>query len=125
MPSDQKEFLHKVAEFTGSNKVTQYNIQAFLADNTAKDFAKIPGWDKWTADYHLKVGQEERQHRALYSDVMHIISFDETTGKACVHGESGQDYNVNGNGCSCKDFQVRKLPCKHMYFVSFNNDNDE
>ena len=46
MPTDQKDFLHKVADFTGSNKVTQYNIQAFLADNTAKDFAKIPGWDK-------------------------------------------------------------------------------
>lgn len=121
----QKGFLHKVADFTGSDYVTPYNIQAFLADSTAKDFAKIPGWEKWTADYHLRVGQEERQRRALYSDVMHIISFDKTTGKAHVHGESGQDYNVDGNGCSCQDFQVRKLPCKHMYFVSFNNDNDE
>lgn len=124
MPSDQKEFLHKVAEFTGSNKVTQYNIQAFLADNTAKDFAKIPGWDKWTADKHLMVGQEERQKRALYSQTMRIINFDPTTGQALVHGESGQDYEVSGKGCSCKDFRVRKLPCKHMYFVSFNI-NDE
>ena len=112
MPAAQKNFLHKVSNFTGSDCVTPYNIRTFLANSTAKDFAKIPGWEKWTTDYHLKVGQEERQRRALYSDVMHIISFDETTGKARVHGESGQDYNVDGNGCSCQDFQVRKLPCK-------------
>lgn len=124
MPSDQKDFLHKVAAFTGSNKVTQYNIQAFLADNTAKDFAKIPGWSKWTADYHLMVGQEERQKRALYSQTMRLIDFNPTTGQALVHGESGQDYKVSGKGCSCKDFRVRKLPCKHMYFVSFNVNDD-
>ena len=70
------------------------------------------------------VGQEERQKRALYSQTMRIINFDPITGQALVHGESGQDYDVNGMGCSCKDFRVRKLPCKHMYFVSFNI-NDE
>ena len=123
--TEQENLLQKVADFSGSNIITPYNIKTFLADKITENFAKMSGWDKWTADYHIMPRQEERQRSALNSQIMSIVSLDKTKGQACVHGESGLDYNIDSNGCSCSDFQTRQLPCKHMYFVSFQVNDDK
>lgn len=49
---------------------------------------------------------------------------------ARVSGESGSVYDVTLYSCTCKDFSVRKTPCKHMYrlavevgaLLSYNTD---
>ncbi len=122
---EKEKMLHRIADFSGSKIITPYIMKTFLADKTAENFAKIPGWEKWTAECHLRIGQDERERCALYSETMRIISFNATTGEAQVQDESGLDFNIDSNGCSCCDFQTRQLPCKHMYFVSFQVNDDK
>ncbi len=37
------------------------------------------------------------------------------TVSANVSSDSGNTYSTSLSSCSCKDFQIRKQPCKHMY----------
>lgn len=38
--------------------------------------------------------------------------------EASVTGQSGKTYRTSLYSCTCKDFQARKIPCKHMIFLA-------
>lgn len=33
-------------------------------------------------------------------------------------GSEGGQYHTTLSGCTCPDFQKRKVPCKHMYYLA-------
>lgn len=60
-----------------------------------------------SASLHDDPEQVKRQKSALRLDVQAI---DTTTQTGKIN-----KYDVSLTGCSCRDFQLRKKPCKHMY----------
>lgn len=60
-----------------------------------------------SAPLHDDPEQVKRQKSALRLDVQAI---DATTQTGKIN-----NYDVSLTGCSCRDFQLRKKPCKHMY----------
>lgn len=60
-----------------------------------------------SAPLHDDPEQVKRQKSALRLDVQAI---DATTQTGKIN-----KYDVSLTGCSCRDFQLRKKPCKHMY----------
>ena len=48
---------------------------------------------------------------------MQILSLDVKTKSGNIKSRSGSVYQVTTESCNCKDFKMRKLPCKHMYML--------
>ena len=94
----------------------QIEVQNRIYSSWTKDFESV-GWTRWGFKEHSQPGQLERAERACYSRTMKLLKYDPGSHEAQVCGESGTVYKVNADGCSCPDFCVRKLPCKHMYFA--------
>lgn len=94
----------------------QIEVQNRIYSSWTKDFESV-GWTRWGFKEHSQPGQLERAERACYSRTMKLLKYDPGSREAQVCGESGTVYKVNADGCSCPDFCVRKLPCKHMYFA--------
>jgi len=44
-----------------------------------------------------------------------MVSFDAETQSAEFEGSDCSIYNTTLDGCTCVDFAMRGLPCKHMY----------
>ncbi len=83
----------------------------------AADFARV-GWPAWGYAAHRAEGQDERIQRAIHSRKMRLIGYDAVSKTATVQGERGAEYEITPQGCSCPDFAMRSLPCKHMYFAA-------
>ncbi len=94
----------------------EIEVQNAIYYNWAKDFEAV-GWGRWGFKEHSQPGQIDRAKRAIYTRTMKLLKYDQDTHEAQVCGESGIVYKVNSDGCSCPDFCVRNLPCKHMYFA--------
>jgi hypothetical protein len=64
---------------------------------------------------------EEQLSRMRRSTDTWLYLFPSTfTGySAKIFGNSREIYNTSFSACSCMDFQKRKLPCKHMYYLAF------
>jgi len=71
-------------------------------------------FDVWDSSIHGADGQDLRFDRALFQNLI-VRSFDEGNGCAVIQGSKGDFYTTTFRNCSCKDFQRRGLPCKHMY----------
>lgn len=82
----------------------------------AEAFEKT-GWPAWGYATHLSPEQRSRMEKGIYSERMRLLSYDSEMHTACVLGEHGMAYDIDGSGCSCLDFRKRGLPCKHMYFA--------
>lgn len=82
------------------------------------DFATL-GWNKWDSSIH---GQSDQYKRIVRGNDPHssfgIYEYSSASGHAKVTGSTGSMYLVSGNGCSCRDFHKRNLPCKHMYYLA-------
>ena len=65
--------------------------------------------------------EEEQLSRMRRTTDRWIYLFPSTfTGhSARIMGTSREIYNTTLSTCSCMDFQKRKLPCKHMYYLAF------
>src|SRR5215467_12999706 len=64
---------------------------------------------------------DERQQRGLLIAATSKIT-DKGAGAYLVPSQSrGTKYRVDGNAktCSCPDFELRQLPCKHVFAVEF------
>ncbi len=73
-------------------------------------------WGGWKYDIHNQTDQERRQERASEFDEDNAtVDYENQT--AIVNG-----YNVTLSSCSCKDFQERRLPCKHIYYLALELD---
>ena len=72
---------------------------------------------KWKESVHNKPDQKKRQDSAK-TQKMKLLTLDMKTKSGTVRSESGSSiYHVTTESCDCRDFKVRKLPCKHMYFL--------
>ena len=87
--------------------------KAVLADSV-KLFSEI-GWTSWAEQELMGDEQFSRVSKAV-DDKMKLVSIDRLLKVGQV--ESSAVYDVSESGCTCKDFSMRKLPCKHMYFLA-------
>lgn len=72
---------------------------------------------KWDESVHNTPDQKKRLESAKTQN-MQLLSLDVKTKSGTVKSPSGSSvYQVTTESCDCKDFKVRKLPCKHMYFL--------
>ena len=85
----------------------------------AKDFlARIQeplaesNFTQWRADTHATLDQIDRIRR---SETVKILAYDAETGVATVKGSGKDPYRTTLDSCTCGDFTVRRLPCKHIY----------
>lgn len=56
---------------------------------------------------------DSRKITSALSQKMKLLSPFDISSR--ISGESGEIYNVTLYSCTCKDFTIRKVPCKHMY----------
>lgn len=78
------------------------------------------GLGSWLVSIFNDPEQIKSVGRALYSQKMEIISCNAQTKEYEVMGEHGEVYTIQNGQCSCMDFRTRRLPCKHIYFVSMH-----
>lgn len=59
------------------------------------------------------------QNERLYAACFGEISLLPPISVSCsVRGEHGEVYKTTLKSCTCKDYQVRRHPCKHMYYLA-------
>lgn len=89
-------------------------IDALKASEVAQktvEQTKTSPFAHWDVSVHSRAGQLGRIRR---SASVKIISFDSDTQTAIVAGSKGT-YTTSFTECSCGDFLMHQLPCKHMY----------
>lgn len=77
-------------------------------------------WSKYWANDLLIKSQQDRFKRAMKStSICTFINGEYLTAE--ISGKS-EVYKVQPHKCSCADFRVNKLPCKHMYQLALEMD---
>ncbi len=72
-------------------------------------------WSNWTESI---LTSEEQAKRRKRSHLVNLISLDRSKGKAEFMSTTSYGtnyYNTSLDMCTCRDFEERHLPCKHMY----------
>lgn len=77
-------------------------------------------WCKWGGEIHTMNAQIARQIRAR-SEILTPIALDPDFAYGKFHGHQS-DYQTHLTYCECKDFQIRSLPCKHIYRLAHELD---
>lgn len=72
-------------------------------------------WRRWS-DVSGEAA-EARKRRALEGELTPVRIYPESK-KAVFAGSEGGRYHTTLTKCSCPDFQKRKVPCKHMYYLA-------
>ena len=72
-------------------------------------------WLEWGIDIHNDPEQVKRINNSKSKDTT-PVSVSEHSG--VFHG-SKKDYSTTLLTCSCRDFAIRKKPCKHMYRLAY------
>ena len=67
---------------------------------------------KWKTEIHTDFSQMKKIYKAKS---VKILSYDHETKKAKIQGSKGEIYTTTFTSCSCKDFSLHHLPCKHIY----------
>lgn len=68
----------------------------------------------YSDEIHDNVEQRKRFESSLKKNIK-ILSLDTDAASAEFEGSTGDTYITALSGCSCMDYSIRKLPCKHMY----------
>lgn len=90
--------------------------QRLALEQTKRDFAMI-GWGRYWRERELSEdGQLERLVESVTDKNLVFGGYDKTLKVGIVDGKA--KYRVSGKSCSCPDFVLRGLPCKHMYFLA-------
>lgn len=85
-------------------------------EQTKRDFALI-GWGKYWRHRDLHAdGQIERLIESVTDIELKFGEYNKKSDVGIVDGKA--KYWVSGSGCTCPDFIIRELPCKHMYFLA-------
>ena len=71
-------------------------------------------FDNWLQDINTDAEQKKRYEKAQKVDLT-PLSIDKEAGLAYFSGSRKKPYETTLNECTCKDFALRQLPCKHMY----------
>ena len=72
----------------------------------------------WPDTDHDDPAQKNRRKWARDNGRITTASLDKKAKSAVYHGTSGK-YKTALDGCTCEDFQQRKLPCKHIYRLAY------
>lgn len=75
------------------------------------------GFDKWQKELHYNNEQLKRICSAKKISEHNIIDVDTENKKCVIEGNHGT-YKVSLEYCNCFDFNTRKLPCKHIYWLA-------
>lgn len=73
---------------------------------------------KNTEDIDSTKEQRERQEKAM-SKKYQPLSIDYINKTAVFAGSGKKPYETTLDSCTCRDFFLRKLPCKHIYRLRF------
>jgi transcriptional antiterminator Rof (Rho-off) len=82
------------------------------------NFDKITNFGTWDESVHTDPEQQKRAASAKKSD-MTPVSVDKENQTGVFQGSGKAPYETTLNGCTCRDYFVRHLPCKHMYRLAF------
>ena len=74
-------------------------------------------WPDWDGAIHEDEAQVQRQGRAVTYPFSFEIDHDKETGIFSSTTDIPY-YETTLSGCTCYDFQERRLPCKHMYWLA-------
>lgn len=71
----------------------------------------------WPSDIHSDFEQVKRIEtgRKLKKK---IVSFDSEAQRLVVSGSAAEPYQCDLQSCTCADFAIRHLPCKHIYCLA-------
>lgn len=69
---------------------------------------------EWTTDIHETPEQKKRLSSAKKAETT-PLEVDIKNQTATFAGSGNDPYNVTLTSCTCRDFVLRKLPCKHIY----------
>ena len=106
-----------------SNMISAYEkeIKTFASNKeneilyqVEKDMLQF-GWNNWTHEQLISDGQYNRFVKAVSGKGMRLKSIDVVSSSGSVVGSS--EYSVSKSDCTCSDFLMRRLPCKHIYFL--------
>ena len=100
-----------MCEFDRKYHVTAFGgIIALLKEELVLDTYSF-----WTdVKLHEKDGQSTRQSSALSKRITPIM-LDKESQMCSIKGSGKEAYIVHLESCTCGDFKIRRLPCKHMY----------
>lgn len=83
--------------------------------NVIRTPADVTSFSHWLDSKYDTPYQKTRRKSAKK---VGVLDYDPVTQKACVESENGYDqYTTTYRYCTCWDFRMRELPCKHMYAV--------
>jgi hypothetical protein len=71
----------------------------------------------WDAEIHSRDGQQTRMESAAKGELT-PLSIDADTRSGIFSGKHGR-YETTLTACQCRDFSVRRLPCKHIYRLAY------
>ncbi len=94
------------------------NLKKQMISNTVAAFSNI-GWTEWDESIHCSDEQVTRMRRAVEENAFDLVCYNPNTQNAKIRSKSGKCYLTSSHRCSCPDFRDRRLPCKHMYFLSY------
>ena len=114
--SIDKNVESEIKEITKKAKAQIAELQKPALKAAAQLFSEI-GWNVWSEEELENPDQFARLQKS-FTDKMELISIDHTTKSGQVR--SSAVYDVTEKGCTCKDCSIRRLPCKHMYFLAFH-----
>lgn len=102
-------------------RLDEQRVRDQLADDLSSDFRRI-GWTYWAdqiKNLYLSKWEIERMQRGMNTSCMKLVAYDRKTLCAYVRGDHGTTYRIEEKCCLCPDFEKRRRPCKHIYFMLF------
>lgn len=76
------------------------------------------GFEKWDSELHSNLNQIKRIAASQKIPESKILRFEPDDELCIMQGSSGETYMVSLEHCDCRDFDSRRLPCKHMYWLA-------
>lgn len=71
-------------------------------------------FEKWDDDILMELAQVKNRLNAEKLKASDV-KIDRSSRRAEIQGSASIPYQTDLSGCTCQDFNVRKMPCKHMY----------
>lgn len=115
------DFLKLFRDIESEIKEVNKRARAEIAElqkpalKASTELFKEVGWDNWS-EQELENEDQYARLQKSFTDKMELVSLDRATKSGQVR--SSAVYDVTGEGCTCRDCSVRRLPCKHMYFLA-------
>lgn len=108
-----------IMEFSESKDAYSYDTGRYEIEPSKKPKESLyTPFTDFPKSIHTEEGQLSRMRRTT-DRWIYLFPSTFTGHSARIMGTSREIYNTSLSACSCMDFQKRKLPCKHMYYLAF------